>query len=112
MNLLQETIGDIKQSGHSPEEIIFIGSEESGHSCTWAEFQKIADVEYDNGFGCQEVASDLVIVFSDGAKMWRHEYDGSEEWHYSRPFVMPAEQKPIARLIDGSMWSTLAEMHG
>jgi hypothetical protein len=30
MNLLSETIKDIRLSGHTPEEIIFIGSEKSG----------------------------------------------------------------------------------
>jgi len=32
MNLLEETIEDIKQSDHKIGDIIFIGSEKSGHS--------------------------------------------------------------------------------
>lgn len=106
MNLLQETLEDIKDSGHTLQDVIFIGSEESGHSCTWEEFEKLADRDYYAGHGAQEVATDLIIVFSDGAKMWRGEYDGAEWWCYSSPFVQPAVTKPIANLFPG-MWKKL-----
>lgn len=105
-NLLQETKESLAQSGHAPEDIIFIGSEKSGHECTWAEFQVLANVEYDDGYGGQEVAGDLVIVFSDGQKMWRGEYDGSEWWEYSTPFSRPEKAHPIADLFRG--WLGLA----
>ena len=112
-NLLQETVEDIARSGHTPEDIVFIGSETSGHCCTWTEFQKLADIEYDAGFGAQEIASDLEIVFRDGAKMWRHEYDGSEHWTYSQPFKMPTTTLPITRLkVAGDQvgWRTLEQI--
>lgn len=114
MNLLQETIEDIEQSGHKPEDIVFIGSEGTGHSCTWDEFTELANRDYDSGFGAQEVASDLIIVFSDGAKMWRHEYDGSENWDYSSPFKMPEETKQIKSLFvtpEQIGWADLAEIN-
>lgn len=98
MNLLQETIKAIKDSGHTPEQIIFIGSEESGHHCTWEEFQELADIEYGDGFDAQMVPLDLIIVFDGGATMWRSEFNGSEIWDYSRPFVFPSSLKPITRL--------------
>lgn len=100
-NLLHETRRDIQDSGHTPNDIIFIGSEKSGHECTWEEFEKLADVEYDSGFGAQLVMADLIIVFSDGQKMWRHEYDGNEWWMYSTPFVRPSETKKITYLFAG-----------
>ena len=112
MNLLKETIEDIASAGKTPEQIVFIGSEQSGHQCTWQEFQTLANIDYDSSFGAQEVASDLIIVFNDGSKMWRHEYDGSENWDYSTPFVAPAEVKPIVRLTvkPGHIgWETLAD---
>ena len=87
---------------------MFIGSNESGHACTWAEFEGLADFDYDSGFGAAYVASDLRIVFSDGADMTRHEYDGSECWRYSKPFVPPAKRLPIVSLR-GGVWPTLAE---
>lgn len=108
-NLLSETIKAIKNSGHTPDDIIFIGSERSGHQCTWEEYLCLADCFYDSDFGAQEVARGLIIVFSDGQKMWRSEYGGSEWWSYSKPFVPPSESRPIIALVHGS-WSNLAEI--
>jgi hypothetical protein len=112
MNLLQETIEFILQIGKETKDIIFIGSENSGHSCTWAEYEILADQEYDNGFGAQEVARDLIIVFSDGSKMWRNEYDGSEWWAHFPPFKVPTEAKPIKKLfVNGFGWEDLANIN-
>ena len=114
MNFLQETCEDITRSGHTPDQIVFIGSEASGHQCTWEEFQLLANIEYDDGFGAQEIAIDLIIVFKDGAKMWRHGYDGSECWRYSKPFKLPHTKKPIQRLRvsnEGVGWCSLAELN-
>ena len=112
MNLLKETIEAIKDSGHSPDDIVFIGSERTGHECTWEQFQRLADVDYDDGFGAQKVASDLIVVFRDGHKMDRHEYDGSECWNVMAPFKRPAQSLPITRLIvtaEQVGWCSLAE---
>jgi hypothetical protein len=111
MTLLQETIFDIEKSKHTTADIVFIGSETTGHSCTWDEFCQLSNKDYDRGFGAQRVATDLIIVFSDGAKMWRGEYDGSEWWEYSTPFKQPAETKPIKKLMPGT-WDSLARMNG
>lgn len=116
-NLLTETREAIHNSGHSTQDIIFIGAEQSGYSCTWDQFVELADRQYDSGYGGQEVARDLIIVFSDKTKMWRGEYDGSEWWEYSDPFVMPAPDK-IKRLetvfttdVDICGWCDLEEIH-
>ena len=111
MNLLQETKRDIKSFGYVPEEIIFIGSEASGHSCTWKQFTELANIEYDAGFGGQEVACDLIIVFSDKTVMRRREYDGSEWWSYNKQFEMPKEKKKIRTLVRGEYESMLYEMN-
>ena len=99
MNLLNETLEDINKSGHTPEDILFIGSEISGHTCTWEVFKVLANLEYDDGFGSQEIADDLIVVFNDGQKMWRAEYDGSEWWEYSTTFKIPEQSYPIKTLI-------------
>tara|TARA_R110002020_G_scaffold471097_1_gene697557 strand:- start:10244 stop:10543 length:300 start_codon:yes stop_codon:yes gene_type:complete len=96
MNLLNETIEDIESSGHTVSDIIFIGSEADGYCCEWEDFRVIAN---------------LVIVFSDGAKMWRHEYDGSEIWEYSTPFKMPENKKKLLKVTSGGMWQDLDEIH-
>ncbi|MGB5758858.1 MAG: hypothetical protein WBM50_18240, partial [Acidimicrobiales bacterium] len=84
-----------------------IGSEQSGHRCDWGQFAQLADVEYDSGYGSAQVATDLVIVFFDGTKLRRGEYDGSEWWEFIAPFTEPAESLPIDRLV-GAYDATLA----
>lgn len=114
MNFLKETIEDIAESGHQPTDIVFIGSALSGHCCTWAEFCVLADFEYDNGHGAQEVAEDLIVVFSDGNTMWRVEYDGSEDWEYGRPFTAGGAPQTIKRLAVSKSeigWMTLAALN-
>ena len=111
MNLLEETIEAIKESGHKIEDIIFIGSEKSGYCCDWEEFKVLANIEYYSGFGSQKIALDLIIVFSDKSTMWRHEYDGSECWQFSKPFVMPKDKKKIITLCNGGMWEDLEQMN-
>ena len=108
-NLLDETIAAIKDSGHAEADIVFIGSEKTGHQCTWDQFCVLANVEYDAGFGGQKVAHDLIIVFSDGQKMWRGEYDGSEWWEYSTLFKRPEAAISIPSLFCHG-WSDLAEI--
>lgn len=115
MNLLSETIQAIAESCHTPEQIIFIGSEISGHRCTWEEFQILANREYDNGYGYggQKVARDLVVVFIDGSKLEREGYDGSEWWRFSEPFEMPPDAKQISDLFAcGHSENDLAKING
>lgn len=110
MTLLEETKTAIKESGHAIKDIVFIGSEKTGHQCSWDQFKTLATVEYDSGYGSAEVATDLIIVFSDGSRMWRGEYDGAEWWEFSRPFKRPKEAHKINRLI-GDCWDTLEDLH-
>lgn len=106
MNLLHETREAIEGFGLTVNDIVFIGSEDSGHACTWEEFESLANHEYDHSYGSQEVAKDLIIAFSTGHKMVRGEYDGSEWWELNAPFKPPIETKKITALI-GGMWEDL-----
>lgn len=110
MNLLDETTTAIEKSGHDISDIVYIGSSETNHQCSWKKFRKLANVEYSNDYGAAEVATDLIIVFSDGSRMWRGEYDGSEWWEYAPVFKKPVTSKPIKRLTGGS-WKTLQELN-
>lgn len=112
MNLLEETQDAIIDSGHTAKDIIFIGSKVSEHSCTWGEFSILADTEYDNGFGGQEVAQDLIIVFSDGAQLWRDEYDGSEWWAYIKPFTFPNKTLPLTNVFVEHSYELLGDING
>lgn len=83
-NLLEQTIEEIKDSGHAIKDISWIGSYDKEYAINWKKFKKIANIEYDSGFGGQEIAKDLVIVFKDGSWLNRTEYDGAESWGYIR----------------------------
>jgi hypothetical protein len=111
-NLLESTISAIKNSGHSVKDIIYIGSSDGEYTMSWAEYRKLADVEFDSSFGSSEVAIDLIIVFSDHKKMWRGEYDGSEWWEFHKPSSIDysVKGKPITKLT-GNLWPTLVDLH-
>jgi hypothetical protein len=53
------------------------------------EFLNKLDVEYDNGFGGQELFG--IIWFEDGTFGSRGEYDGSEWWRYTKCPEIPNE---------------------
>lgn len=117
INLLDETIKAIQASGHTEHDIVFIGSMDSGHNCTWAQFEKLADVEYDEDFGRPNVARDLVIVFADNSRLVRHDYDGEESWRLIKPFRIPDQAHPIKALVrsdpekNSAYAKTLAEIN-
>lgn len=81
MNLLEETKNDIELEGHTVDDVIWVGSKDGTLAITWAQFEQLANFEYDDGFGSEEIAKDLVVV---GDNWWleRHDYDGSEWWEY------------------------------
>jgi len=108
MNLLAETLDAIQRSGHTPHDVVFIGSLDAVYSCDWETFVKLADADYYDGYGSPEVATDLIVLFSDGRKMWRAEYDGSEWWDFDSPVVFDYAKpgKQIGNLI-GKLWPTL-----
>lgn len=108
MNLLQETIDVLKVHNHVPEDVLWVGSEDGEYAITWDEFAKIADDEYDEGYGGQEVAKDLVIV---GAGWWysRGECDGSEWWDYNCPINRREDYKSFNRCL-GGIWSSIQDM--
>jgi hypothetical protein len=95
-NLLEETKEIMKMEKLNPNEIIFIGSESSGHSYTWEEFELLSNIEYDNSYGGQKIATDLIIVFKNRTVMVRGEYDGSEWWEVIEPFKMPKKKLSIS----------------
>lgn len=112
-NLLRETIAEIARAKRTTAEIVFIGSPWTGHSCTWDEFTRLADIEYNSGYGGAEVAGDLRVVFNDGGFMAREEYDGSEWWAYHGPALnLPTERKPIHTLVRGTSYrDSLADIN-
>lgn len=94
VNFLEETITAVEQNGYLIQDIIFIGSVESGHECTWDEFCKLADFEYDDGYGMQFVPIDLTIAMVDGGRFYRYEFDGDEGWQFLQPILPNRYRKP------------------
>lgn len=79
INFLIETKEILKRNNKSSKDVLWVGNAES--CISWQDFVKIANFEYDDGLGIQEIAKDLLVV---GDNWWleRHEYDGSEWWEY------------------------------
>ena len=91
MNLLKETVEILNEHNKKQEDVLWCGSKTFG-SFSWSNFEAVADVNYDNGYGSPAVAEDLVVVGSD---FWleRHEYDGSEWWEFKQIPTKPAPRE-------------------
>lgn len=89
MNLLQETLDELKENGKTPVDVRWVGRESINAKCSWDDFAKQANFEYNNGYGWPEIPSDLVVVGDD---WWieRAEYDGAEWWEFK---TLPVEPK-------------------
>jgi hypothetical protein len=100
-NLLKETIETIQDYEFNwPVDVDYIK--------TWNDieipislFEKVADREYDNGYGCAEVDQNLMIVMKNGDYFVRDEYDGAESWEYV--CVHPTRPTRIAKEYDPFM---------
>ena len=100
VNFLKETISVMGKYTLDPKEIIYIGDRKS--SCSWEDFQKIANIEYDNGYGGVAIIKGLIIVFKNGVEMYRGGYDGREGWEVHIPFNINAlkEQGKLSEVKD------------
>ena len=77
MNLLDETKSAISRSKHSTDDVRFVGSRDGKLGIPWSQAEKVLDIDYDDGYGSQEIAADLVVAFTDGGFLRREEYDGT-----------------------------------
>lgn len=101
MNLLSETLEKMEQSGKTFKDVEQVTWEvvvkrewKDGKRtyeteqcwCSWETFAEAAHtIDYDDGYGSQEIEETLEILFKDGSWMQRREYDGSEGWAYIGP---------------------------
>lgn len=103
-NFLKETKTVIEGSGHTTDDIEFIGNRNRTISLgDWKGFAKAIDRTYYNSYGNAEVAGDLAIFFNDHSVMFRHEYDGAEWWEYI-PSSESHGQPPVAVLEPEKVW--------
>lgn len=119
MNLYEETIKALSNNGKTLDDVVAIcGSE---FQITKEDFVRLAQTEYDNGYGAPEVAQDLLVI---GADFWleRQEYDGSEWWEFKQapkykelPFkpvtAMTIEQAYANGVNCSCGWETLARLN-
>ena len=96
MNLLNETKGKLELFGKTLEDIEWIGT--SKHYVDKELALELFDKEYDDGYGSQEVAYNLLVV---GKDWWleRHEYDGSEWWEMKSMPIKPNEEMKIKNVF-------------
>ena len=107
MNLLKETKDILKEHGKTLNDIEWIGSYDFKIDKELA-LEIFKKTNYDEGFGSQEVATDLLVV---GENWWleRHEYDGSEWWEYKEMPNTPNKVKSTKR-VAGRRCLTLDEL--
>ena len=113
VNLLEETVEVLEEYGKTLEDIEWIGGED--FSISKQRFIILANSLYDNGFGGQEVAKDLVLV-GNGFWLERKEYDGSEWWEYKELPIRHFEEDVFAITFNQTKggykkWVTLKEMN-
>ena len=109
-NLKDETLGVLANYGKTIDDILWIGTK--NFRIPSALFWGLANKEYDSGYGCPHVATDLLIV---GEDFWleREEYNGFEWWEYrEKPQCPFAAWSNIHRIIDDDGWETVEEMNG
>ena len=80
-NLLEETKEILERHSKTFDDILFVGDKSDHSKMTVKEFLEHANVEYKNGYGIEEINTDLILV---GKDFWleRGTYDGSEWWEY------------------------------
>ena len=96
-NLLEETKNKLTVCRKAPKDVLWVGTDDGSESITWEEFAKIADFEYDDGYGAVEIRLDLVLV---GKDWWlkRYEYDGDECWEYKEQPKLQENHKKLIRI--------------
>lgn len=85
VNLLKETLEIFEKYGYREDNVSYvkvpIRNKRFCANISWEEFKEnIKDINYDPGYGLQEISGQLQIVFTNGNFLERREYDGSEWW--------------------------------
>lgn len=76
-NFLEETLDCLSRLKINTKDVICVAYDDVYMS--WEAFVKNADFRYDSGFGNVEV-SDKIFIYTRDYIIYRHEYDGAEEW--------------------------------
>jgi len=102
-NLAKETRATLVKYGKGPCDVKHITD---GYNwCSWWEFLKVSDIDYDGGFRCAEINTSLKIV-GDGWWLERGEYDGAEWWVFKTMPVMPELEGVVQIMEDTDSYDT------
>jgi hypothetical protein len=112
MNLFDETIRVLKKDNYTFDDILSVQGNK--YRISVEKFIEIAKkTDYDDGYGSQEVASDLVLLMKDGSFYYRFEYDGAECWKHSVvPKVIEHIDDDLINCLHGKHWPDMAECNG
>lgn len=103
MNLLKGTLDLMLLYDKDITDIRFFGIKGECYFSIF-DFEKMFNIEYDDGFGGTNIPETLVIVFKDNAWLERHEYDGSEWWEYKETPIKPKDRYiPLKPITDWDM---------
>lgn len=106
VNFLKETTEVLSENGKTFDDVLWVGSSDGYIEKDL--FLKLANINYDNGYGGQEIAQDLLIV-GQGWWLERGGYDGSEWWEFKVIPTKPKEKLNPVRLHKG-IWTNLKQM--
>lgn len=89
-NFLEETLEYLEYLKIYTDDVICVVYGDTYMS--WDVFAKNADFRYDSGFGMTEI-SDKIFIYTRDYIMYRHEYDGAEEWRSVRTLASIISKK-------------------
>jgi len=89
-NFYEETIEILKRIEKTLEDVAYVSLDGKNYKPEKF-FEVIKEIEYDSGYGLQEINASLEIVFNDSSYLERREYDGSEWWSYVTPRPLNVE---------------------
>lgn len=123
MNLLTETLDDMKEIGKTPDDVVYIRMTKNDTGfwnslddsypdeilIDFDTFKEVANEEYDSGYGSSEVNTSTAILFKDNTVMHRWEYDGAEGWEYIKlPKALP--KKYDKKMVTEFLWGKYTYM--
>lgn len=99
MNLLEETLEILAKNNKTADDVLWVGSKDGKYAITWEQFTLNANIDYDNGYGGNEIRAELVVV---GENWWleRGEYDGAEWWEFKILPTKFADAQPFNSMLD------------
>ncbi len=110
-NLYDETVTILEIHDKTIADIEYIGSSDTKINTNKA-LELMKGTNYDDGYGSQEIADNLMIKGNDFI-MTRGEYDGSEWWDYTQTDTsLPQVERDVKSFEANIGWESLEEING